>query len=149
MRLTFCVTTAGGVGWGPECSFGGPRRTWQYHAARCLQVRKRFILFLLYIESVFVHIHVFLLPPLPSLARHVTPCSNGHMRTVKLLLRAGAAVNSENAKGQVNSGLGSNGSCFRVPRSIIAPQIPSVILVCATTRAPADTCRLGLPAQLQ
>lgn len=27
-------------------------------------------------------------------------CSNGHMRIVKLLLRAGAAVNSENLKGQ-------------------------------------------------
>lgn len=27
-------------------------------------------------------------------------CSNGHMRIVKLLLRAGAAVNSENTKGQ-------------------------------------------------
>lgn len=29
------------------------------------------------------------------------PCSNGHMRIVKMLLRAGAAVNSENLKGQV------------------------------------------------
>jgi hypothetical protein len=29
------------------------------------------------------------------------PRSNGHMRIVKLLLRAGAAVNSENLKGQV------------------------------------------------
>jgi hypothetical protein len=28
-------------------------------------------------------------------------CSNGHMRIVKMLLRAGAAVNSENLKGQV------------------------------------------------
>ena len=97
----------------------------------------------------YLCICMFLLPPLPSLAHHVTPCSNGHMRIVKLLLRAGAAVNSENAKGQVNSGLGSNGSCFRVPRGIIAPQMPSVVLVCATTRVPADTCRLGLPAQLQ
>ena len=105
--------------------------------------------FIFYIEFVFVHMHVCLLPPLPSLAHHVTPCSNGHMRIVKLLLRAGAAVNSENAKGQVSSGLGFNGSCFRVPRGIIAPQMPSVILVCATTRAPADTYRLGLPAQLQ
>jgi ankyrin repeat protein len=30
-----------------------------------------------------------------------SPRSNGHMRIVKLLLRAGAAVNSENPKGQV------------------------------------------------
>ena len=57
-----------------------------------------------------LNLYLCMLPPLPSLAHHVTPCSNGHMRIVKLLLRAGAAVNSENAKGQVSSGLGSNGS---------------------------------------
>ena len=36
----------------------------------------------------------------PHLNLH-TRSSNGHMRIVKLLLRAGAAVNSENSKGQV------------------------------------------------
>ncbi len=48
------------------------------------------ILFLLKAESI------------PALLTFSSPLhSNGHMRIVKLLLRAGAAVNSENLKGQV------------------------------------------------